>query len=285
MYINWEFHILEHREKKLFKNGEEKMKRKNYVILGLVLALTLAAGFGVGRVYAGGGGGVGCFTDTNGNYAETAICWLFNNGITSGTTPTTYSPNSPVTRAQVAVFLQKIATFGETYISAGLSAWHPNTNTPNAFIDYSASAANLFPKAVGTHYYQASIPIQSAVHSQQMTIKGAELCYDATHSSLGSVALYLTLPGGVSQGTVFDLTAHSDNTCRTYYYPSPIPLTSRETLTMVVTVASADTNDYVLIYSLTAIEGVTTNQAILGSPAISNNELEALPSGFAPTLP
>ena len=46
------------------------------------------------------------FSDVPTNYfANTAIAWLVEAGITTGTTPTTFSPNNQVTRAEMAVFL------------------------------------------------------------------------------------------------------------------------------------------------------------------------------------
>ncbi|MBK9558028.1 MAG: S-layer homology domain-containing protein [Candidatus Microthrix sp.] len=38
-----------------------------------------------------------------------AVGWLVGAGITSGTSPGTYSPSQPVTRAQMAVFLWRAA--------------------------------------------------------------------------------------------------------------------------------------------------------------------------------
>ena len=46
------------------------------------------------------------FTDVpTTSYANTAISWLVEAGITTGTTPTTFSPQANVTRAEMAVFL------------------------------------------------------------------------------------------------------------------------------------------------------------------------------------
>ena len=44
-----------------------------------------------------------------GHFAATAVGWLVEAGITSGTSPGTYSPSQPVTRAQMAVFLWRTA--------------------------------------------------------------------------------------------------------------------------------------------------------------------------------
>jgi sugar lactone lactonase YvrE len=50
------------------------------------------------------------FTDVpTTSFANTAISWLVEAGITTGTTPTTFSPNNRVTRAQMAVFLHRNA--------------------------------------------------------------------------------------------------------------------------------------------------------------------------------
>jgi hypothetical protein len=48
------------------------------------------------------------FTDIDGSFAEARIQQLVALGITAGTTATTYSPESPVTRAQMAVFLVRL---------------------------------------------------------------------------------------------------------------------------------------------------------------------------------
>ena len=43
------------------------------------------------------------------DYYYKAVLWAVENGVTSGTTPTTFSPNAPCTRAQVVTFLYKAA--------------------------------------------------------------------------------------------------------------------------------------------------------------------------------
>ena len=46
------------------------------------------------------------FTDVNaGAYYYDAVLWAVANGVTNGTTATTFSPNAPVTRAQAVTFL------------------------------------------------------------------------------------------------------------------------------------------------------------------------------------
>ena len=50
------------------------------------------------------------FTDIAGSYARTQIEQLVTLGITSGTSPTTFSPNDVVTREQMAQFVSRLLT-------------------------------------------------------------------------------------------------------------------------------------------------------------------------------
>ncbi len=49
------------------------------------------------------------FADVTTGYQQTPISWMFATGITTGTTPTTFSPDQPVTRAEAATFLFRFA--------------------------------------------------------------------------------------------------------------------------------------------------------------------------------
>ena len=49
------------------------------------------------------------FTDLTANWYKDAVLWAYQTGVTSGTSETTFSPNDPVTREQVAVLLYKFA--------------------------------------------------------------------------------------------------------------------------------------------------------------------------------
>ena len=53
-------------------------------------------------------GGYGSFGDvSSGHFAYSAILWAYENGITSGTSATTFEPDGPATRAQVVTFLYR----------------------------------------------------------------------------------------------------------------------------------------------------------------------------------
>lgn len=56
------------------------MKGKNMIMAGGLLAL-VPVGFWAGVAYTA----TGCFTDTNGHWAEQAICWMKQNRLVGGT--------------------------------------------------------------------------------------------------------------------------------------------------------------------------------------------------------
>ena len=56
------------------------------------------------------GAPVAPFSDTSPSaYYADGVNWMVNQGITNGTSPTTFSPNDPVTRGQLAAFLYRYA--------------------------------------------------------------------------------------------------------------------------------------------------------------------------------
>ena len=68
------------------------------------------------------------FTDVvSGSYYETAVLWAVENGITTGTSATTFSPDAPCTRAQIVTFLWR-------------SQNSPAVSDPMSFTDVPAGA-------------------------------------------------------------------------------------------------------------------------------------------------
>jgi hypothetical protein len=55
----------------------------------------------------------GCFNDTNGHIFETYICWMDDNGITSGCGGGNFCPNDSVTRGQMSVFIKRVYDLAE----------------------------------------------------------------------------------------------------------------------------------------------------------------------------
>ena len=86
-----------------------KRKRSKWVLAGLSITLgfTLLTFVFVSQTFA-----ASCFTDTEGHWAETYICWMFDNGLSAGFPDGTYRPADLVNRAQMAVFLQQLSGHG-----------------------------------------------------------------------------------------------------------------------------------------------------------------------------
>lgn len=99
------------------------MKRKSLFITIGVLAVFLVAAFLAGKAFAT----VNCFTDTVGNWAETEICWLKDNGIASGYGGGLYRPNDKITRAEMAVMLKNEAG---TLVAAGAHVTRGGSDNP-----------------------------------------------------------------------------------------------------------------------------------------------------------
>ncbi len=74
---------------------------KRLLIIPLVLAIALVGGATSALLAV-----CGPFTDVSGPFCP-FILQVYYLGITSGTSPTTYSPDDPVTRGQAAVFIAR----------------------------------------------------------------------------------------------------------------------------------------------------------------------------------
>ncbi len=67
------------------------------------------------------------FTDLTQNWYKDAVLWAYQNGVVSGTSDTTFAPNLPVTREQIAVILmgyaEKVLGVARTWTPADLSGY------------------------------------------------------------------------------------------------------------------------------------------------------------------
>ena len=72
------------------------------------------------------------FTDLTSDWYRDAVAWASANGITNGTSATTFSPNSPATRAQIVTFLYRFAELAgyDTTASAELDAFTDGADVP-----------------------------------------------------------------------------------------------------------------------------------------------------------
>lgn len=120
------------------------LQRRFVLFETLLLLLTLALTGTLSRTRADTGTCSGQslllpFTDTMGNPFFCFIAELYALGITGGTTPTTYSPNDPVTRAQMAVFLDRThdSALKRGNRRAALDQWwtpNPTTNPATTMV-------------------------------------------------------------------------------------------------------------------------------------------------------
>lgn len=127
------------------------MKYRFLITLSVIVVMLVAvSAFGIGRASAS----TGCFNDTNGNWAEPFICWMKDNGISSGTGGGNYSPNTNVTRAQMAVFMARQAEF------------HPAREIFTSIQDQVGGLKNMSPwqKCVIVQATRNSIQVNPPIH-------------------------------------------------------------------------------------------------------------------------
>ena len=75
------------------------MKTKHFVLIAVLLC-SFAGGVSARTIIQ--------FDDVpSGHYAEDAVAWAVENGITAGCSPTEFCPDDPVTRAQIVTFLHR----------------------------------------------------------------------------------------------------------------------------------------------------------------------------------
>ena len=56
------------------------------------------------------------FADVDaGSYYHDAVRWMLEHGITTGTSPTTFSPDGPLTRAEVVTFIWRLAGLPDAF--------------------------------------------------------------------------------------------------------------------------------------------------------------------------
>jgi hypothetical protein len=126
------------------------------------------------------------FTDVSASWQQDAVSWMFQQGITTGTSATTYSPSSPVTRGDFAALLHRLAgspsvaiDYAFVDVTAGYQmapiAWmaaqgitvgtSPTTFSPNAGVTRAQAATFL-------HRYQGSPAVTVTTASDCTVLAG-----------------------------------------------------------------------------------------------------------------
>lgn len=268
-------------------NRRMQMKTKSYLLLFSLAIVLLSVGFMAGSA---GAASQDCFTDVTTHWAENFICWMKDNGLTSGYPDGTFKPDNSITRAEVAVFIQKLHDFvvakdattladAKTYadtqdaatlasaqayadanmtggvtINAGNTLWVPNaggTQRISSLINY----AEFRPPTGnnGTYAYVASVPVPSVLYGTGMYLDGFRLCYDATDAGTSLVSARIYLVDGASGGIsnqFLDNTVRTDNLCRTYSLPAATLFHADDYVFIFLNVDFNGTNDFFRIRSL-----------------------------------
>lgn len=265
-------------------------------LFGILTSALILGGFLVGRASAAPSAATGCFPDTNGHWAETFICWLKDNSITSGFADGTYKPENGVTRAEMSVFLQKIfnladasaqtrantaeanskayadtlvntpPTSGDFVIGAGPSVWTIGLNATSPYLErYPHTVWLKTAAAPGDFNFQADIPVSTVVYGRYMQLKGMRLCYtvgaEAYINTVVVRALHATNGLATGYNELLDQTDRpaGESTCRTYTIATPVNFEVGDYVTAVVVVHFNQTSGYVQISSTSLILGPTNS--------------------------
>jgi hypothetical protein len=210
------------------------------------------------------------FSDTNGNWAETYICWLKDNGISSGTGGGNYSPNNNVTRAEMAVFLQRQAEIppstGDIYISAGFGNWHPyNSTDPLSYI-YFSNQTQVTRSSTGSSFLSVNPDLPTVLYGRSLSFKGVEFCFDtfaSTTLNYVEVNTYSHSTGSLGRNPrLSDPTARTGNQCRLYMLASPVTLTANDGVNFFIQVNWSVVSSQFAIGRTTFILAPTTTAAV-----------------------
>lgn len=260
------------------------MKRFVPHLFSALIGAMLMAVFTLGQALAT----TGCFPDTNGHWAETFICWLKDRGITSGYPDGTYKPGNYVTRAEMAVFLQKQAQIppesGQVVINVGPEAWRVNGGSTEPFVLYYANSAILKTSASGTYGYQAGISAPSVLYGRSMRFKSVILCYTASANAMLNSVDVMAFQSNNGNGSVYasasDNTPRTDAICRTYDISSPQRALPGDHFSIYITVSFASGSDTFLVSSTSFIFEPTTNTWPLGPQPLRPSLPEPVPGSY-----
>jgi hypothetical protein len=264
------------------------MKSYRSFFLGSALTTLVCAAFWAGNAYAS----TGCFTDTNSNWAETYICWLKDNSISNGYGDGTYGPNNNVTRAEMAVFLKRVAdvppSVGDSAVSQSLASIFPNTNYTSGSVGHYSDAVVLKTSAVTTNFYHFYLNVPTSLYGKAMYLKGVQLCYDATipGASLSYVELDVWGKSGdfsALLSSVVDSTVRTDHGCREYDLASPFLLSASNQVDMLLLGDFSALSGMIKINSAAALLTPSTSAGSLslesGEPAATSEPSALSPSG------
>jgi hypothetical protein len=245
------------------------MKSKRSILIGAIIVLSIVAAFNVGIAYADSTGSTGCFNDTNGHWAETFICWMKDNGISTGTGGGNYTPEGNVTRAQMAVFMQKQAevppSTGDILISAGFENWKPFNSTDPLSYTYFSSQTQVTRSSSGSSFLSINPELTAVLYGRSLLFKGVEFCYDtfaSTTLNYVEINTYSHKTGSLGRNLRFsDPTTRTGNECRLYTLSTPYVMTANDGANLFIQVNWAAAGSQFAIGRTTFIFEPTTTVA------------------------
>lgn len=187
------------------------MKKK---LLSLLLALVLISGLSVPSLAAGGFADV----DANAYYAE-AVDWAVENGVTSGTSATTFSPEKTCTRGQIAVFIWRSKGSPEPELDSERGWTYYVPDVPDGA--YYSSAARWITRQMNYYLVSNDEPIPFRPNDPCTRLEAVELLhsvygYEAVKSNFTDVsdsdAVDWAASWGITSGTS-ETTFSPNNTC------------------------------------------------------------------------
>jgi hypothetical protein len=199
-------------------------------LLGVGVLTLLVSAFWTGKSYAA----TGCFNDTNGHWAETFICWMKDNNITTGIGGGNYGPEQYVTRAQMAVFMQKQANVppatGQILIAGGMNNYVPLSATSTLSMTHYSNRLAISRPTIGSEWIGLTPDMPTVLYGKSLQLAGIELCYKASANAYLSIVDVKTILDSTSVGnyttSFYDTTDYTDHTCRYFTLSTPLALQS-----------------------------------------------------------
>lgn len=252
------------------------MKISKIKLSGIIAAIVVAPMlFWTGTVYAS----TGCFNDTNGHWAETFICWMKDNNITSGTGGGNYSPEDFVTRAQMAVFMNKAngvpPQTGDILISSGFGGWQSFYSSDPISSSNFANGTYLESSSVGTFTFVNQPDVPVILYGKSLNFAGVEVCYQTATGNYMSeirVRTYTHVTNLASSNLRYsDSTDRSDTACRYYAFATPVLMTSEMGVEIFLDVTWTTANTEFGFGRLTYVFQPTSTTAVGASLAEVNS--------------
>jgi hypothetical protein len=254
------------------------MKHKYLFMAGILVTVLLATAFVVGRVSATND----CLPDTNGNWTETFICWLKDNGISSGYPDTTYKPENNVTQAELVEMLKNQANVpqetGIFLVSSAFGDWVPSEGDNPLEFSYTTNGAGVVSSEANTYWLILYPDLPMVLYGGTLQLIGVEFCYFASDEAIlnGVYIQALTQSSSVNDPNeqFSDNTDRTDETCRLYTLTTPVILTADDEASFWVSVNWKVANEIFgigrTIFIMQSTETIATSPSrgeTIGSPA------------------